>query len=76
MIFSPDGWVDTRVKGRIDGYLFGYGGGEVIQLLRCRAHQSDFREALRIYYEISGKPPMLPRWALGNWWSRYCELGR
>jgi hypothetical protein len=32
MIFSPDGWVDTRVKGRIDGYLFGYGGGEVIQL--------------------------------------------
>lgn len=35
---------------------------------------ADFRDALRVYYELSGKPPMLPRWALGNWWSRYCEL--
>ncbi|MFR8313204.1 MAG: TIM-barrel domain-containing protein [Ruminococcus sp.] len=24
-----------------------------------------------IFYRLTGKTPMLPRYALGNWWSRY-----
>ena len=61
MLFTSDGWVTTRstTEGRSDIYVFGYG--------------SDHREALQAFYAISGKPPVLPRWALGNWWSRYCE---
>ena len=31
----------------------------------------DHRLALRRYYQITGAPPMIPRYALGNWWSRY-----
>ena len=31
----------------------------------------DHRRALELYYKITGAPPMVPRYALGNWWSRY-----
>lgn len=44
---------------RLDFYLFGYG--------------HDYREAIKAMYTISGPPPTLPRWALGNWWSRYYD---
>ena len=27
--------------------------------------------ALELFYKITGAPPMVPRYALGNWWSRY-----
>ena len=40
-----------------DLYLFAYG--------------HDFRQALKDYYHLSGAVPPLPRYALGNWWSRY-----
>ncbi|MBE6712114.1 MAG: DUF5110 domain-containing protein [Ruminococcaceae bacterium] len=33
--------------------------------------QSDYTETLRDFYRITGSPPMLPRYALGNWWSRW-----
>lgn len=61
MLFTSEGWVTTRPnsEGRSDIYIFGYG--------------SDHREALQAFYAISGKPPVLPRWALGNWWSRFCQ---
>ncbi|KAK9236533.1 glycosyl hydrolases family 31-domain-containing protein [Lipomyces kononenkoae] len=58
MLFEPDGWVAPRPSGdRVDGYLFAYG--------------HDYRAAIRAFYAISGNQPLLPRWALGNWWSRY-----
>ena len=28
-------------------------------------------ECLRDFYRLSGHTPLLPRFALGNWWSRY-----
>lgn len=59
MLFDGD-WVASRVPGRIDGYLFAYG--------------FEYRDALQAYFAVSGKQPVLPRWAFGNWWSRYCEL--
>ena len=41
----------------IDLYLFCYG--------------HDYRACLRDYYQLSGHTPVLPRYALGNWWSRF-----
>lgn len=40
-----------------DLYLFGYG--------------QDFRAGLTDYHRLTGPSPLLPRYALGNWWSRY-----
>lgn len=61
MLFNEDGFVASRRPGcdRIDCYLFAYG--------------HDYREAIQAFYSISGHPPLLPRWALGNWWSRYYD---
>jgi alpha-glucosidase (family GH31 glycosyl hydrolase) len=60
MLFTSDGFVAARTQdvGRSDIYIFGYG--------------QDYREALNAYYTVSGKSPVLPRWAFGNWWSRFC----
>ena len=41
----------------IDLYLFAYGG--------------HYKEALRDYFHLTGRTPAVPRYALGNWWSRY-----
>ena len=57
MLIAEDGWVEERPDGAIDIYLFAYAG-------RHTALLDDF-------LKISGKIPMLPRYALGNWWSRY-----
>lgn len=58
MLFDGQGWVASRMSGdRIDGYLFGYG--------------HDYMAAIKAFYAISGHQPVLPRWAFGNWWSRY-----
>lgn len=60
MLFTEDGWVAPRDKSKADVYLFAYG--------------VDYREALKTFFTVSGSPPLIPRWSLGNWWSRYCEL--
>ncbi|KAF2811062.1 uncharacterized protein BDZ99DRAFT_294430 [Mytilinidion resinicola] len=58
MVFEKNGWVAPRKPGtRSDAYIFMYG--------------HDYRDAMRAYYAVSGSQPLLPRWALGNWWSRY-----
>ncbi len=41
----------------VDIYLFAYG--------------RDFKGALRDFYHLTGPTPALPRYALGNWWSRF-----
>lgn len=33
-------------------------------------YDKDFKEALTDYFKITGFPELLPRYALGNWWSR------
>ena len=40
-----------------DEYIFVYG--------------DDYRSAVKALFLITGKAPMIPRFALGNWWSRY-----
>lgn len=58
---SSDGWISARPEpgpqGNTDIYLFAY------------AH--DFKAALRDYCHLAGPIPMVPRFVLGNWWSRY-----
>ena len=56
-VLLEDGWIEPRKKGVQDIYFFGYG--------------HDYKEALQDFYYLSGNTPMLPRYALGNWWSRY-----
>lgn len=56
-VLLPDSWIEPRRKGIKDLYFFGYG--------------HDYKEALHDFYRLCGKTPMLPRFALGNWWSRY-----
>ena len=57
LLLDADGWVAPRPPGRTDLYLFAYG--------------HDYAAAVRAFYAVSGHPPLVPRWALGNWWSRY-----
>ena len=47
----------AREEKGLDLYFFGYG--------------KEYRKALRDYCHLCGRTPMLPRYALGNWWSRY-----
>lgn len=57
-LFTDDGWVAARPEGdRVDLYVFASG--------------HDFSGALAALYAVSGGQAFLPRWALGNWWSRY-----
>ncbi len=35
------------------------------------SYSSDYRDALKDYYKITGYTPLLPRFVFGNWWSRY-----
>ncbi|MBC8330433.1 MAG: alpha-xylosidase, partial [Anaerolineae bacterium] len=59
VIFNEQGWLEPRgaAPGALDLYFFGYG--------------TDFAAALCDYRLIAGQVPLIPRWALGNWWSRY-----
>ncbi len=56
-IQTDDGWIEVRDKDNIDLYLFAY--------------PSEYKECLNDFYSLTGKTPLLPRFALGNWWSRY-----
>ena len=51
-------WVFSRPSGeRQDWYFFGHG--------------HDYPSALRDFTQVAGKIPLIPRYALGLWWSRY-----
>lgn len=62
LLLTDDGWIAPRRPAppgteRTDLYVFAYG--------------HDYRGALRAFYDVSGPQPLLPRFALGGWWSRY-----
>ena len=56
-LLGEDGMVVPKVQDSQDLYIFAYG--------------HDYRAAVRAYYMLTGTPPKLPRYTLGNWWSRY-----
>ncbi|BDZ29684.1 glycoside hydrolase family 31 protein [Lactiplantibacillus sp. WILCCON 0030] len=35
------------------------------------AYGRDYQTTLKVYYQLTGLPPLIPRFALGNWWSRF-----
>lgn len=70
LIIREDGWVERRSDPETDLYFWGYG--------------TDYLACIQDFYRLCGTTPMIPRYALGNWWSRYhkytektyCELIR
>ncbi|MRR29045.1 DUF5110 domain-containing protein [bacterium] len=77
-VFTDSGWVQAR-KGAPskrglasivacffdkskDLYFFGYG--------------TDYSACLADFTRVSGSMPMIPRYILGNWWSRYWEYSQ
>jgi alpha-glucosidase (family GH31 glycosyl hydrolase) len=58
LVFDENGWLVPRSsKKSPDIYFFGYG--------------DNIPALLRDYTRIAGEIPMIPRYILGNWWSRY-----
>ena len=55
-LIDPNGNFANRPKDSLDIYVFMY--------------NNDFDLALKDYINLTGKPQMLPRYALGNWWSK------
>ena len=55
-IYNDKDQLLKRSEQGIDIYLFMYG--------------NDFNLALKDYFKLTGMPPMIPRYALGNWWCR------
>ena len=64
LVFNSDGWLEPRATkiGYRDLYLLVSG--------------SDYKSALQDYQIVSGKPSLLPRAFLGNWWSRFWEYSQ
>ena len=56
VIINTDGTMKERAKC-LDEYYFAYG--------------NDYRACLRDFYKLCGEVPLVPRYCLGNWWSRY-----
>lgn len=61
VIINPDGSIKERQKC-LDIYVFAYG--------------NDYRGCLRDFYAICGNVPLVPRYCLGNWWSRYKDYSQ
>lgn len=57
MALTEDGFVEPRKRSDRDFYFFAYG------------HR--YLDCLSDFYHLCGKTPLLPRFAFGNWWSRY-----
>ncbi|GMC00756.1 TIM-barrel domain-containing protein [Enterococcus thailandicus] len=56
-IATAKGNLQPRKTGGIDLYFFGY--------------QHQYKQALKDFYQLTGPSPIVPRYALGNWWSRF-----
>lgn len=59
LTLGADGEVKPQRGEGTDEYIFAYG--------------NDYRSAVKALYLITGATPLVPRYALGNWWSRYHE---
>ena len=57
LILTKEGTIVPRDHAEKDLYVFAFG--------------KRYREAVAALYGITGPVPMIPRFALGNWWSRY-----
>ena len=63
LVFDQEGWLEPRAApDNLDLYFFGYG--------------HDYLGCLQDFCKVAGSTPLIPRWALGNWWSRYWEYSQ
>lgn len=58
-VIEEDGTIRDRKEKELDIYVFAY--------------LKDFSKALKDYFDLTGYPALIPRYALGNWWSRDLE---
>ena len=56
-LVGEDGLLSPGPEGRVDVYVF--------------THGHDHAGALADFYRLAGRTPLVPRYALGNWWSRF-----
>lgn len=57
LILCDNGKVLPRIEKSTDMYYFAYG--------------FEYKNAIKDFFLLTGNPPLIPRFALGNWWSRY-----
>ena len=57
LVLKSDGCIVPRSAKESDVYFFAYG--------------SDYIGATTALYKLTGRVPLIPRYALSNWWSRY-----
>ena len=57
LVIGEDGLPKLRAHKQSDDYFFAYG--------------NDYISAVRDFFKLTGFAPLIPRFALGNWWSRY-----
>lgn len=62
-MFDNDGNIVSDTFNETDIYAFCYG--------LANEKEYDYEGALGSFYRLCGQTPMLPRYALGNWWCRY-----
>ena len=56
-VLTEEGMIRKTRRDELDLYIFAYG--------------HDYRGAICAFYTICGFTPRIPRFAFGNWWSRY-----
>ncbi|MEM8862402.1 MAG: TIM-barrel domain-containing protein, partial [Chloroflexota bacterium] len=61
LVLDENGWIKNRnaADGYKDLYFFGHG--------------DDYSGLLKDFAAVAGEAPLIPRWVLGNWWSRFWE---
>ena len=57
MLYKDGNFFVREDSEAIDLYFFAYG--------------TDYKTALKDFFHLTGDVPLLPRYTLGNWWSRY-----
>lgn len=62
VIVSTDGTLKERRHIQKDEYYFAFG--------------NDFRGCLKDFFKLCGSVPLVPRYCLGNWWSRYKDYSQ
>ncbi len=57
LLYNLDGELCENTYKNRDYYVFAYG--------------YEYRQAVADFYKLSGVTPLMPKYVLGNWWSRY-----
>lgn len=56
-LLNEDGSISAPQEGKVDKYVL--------------AFKDDYLGGLKEFYKLTGQTPLLPKYVLGNWWSRY-----